>query len=309
MLPANRLTSVFATDLAMIRAYGCERACVPTPKENALGWSSLLLMRGGRFVKETEGVQQLCDTTHAAFFNRGEAYRVWHPDECGDAITEFVLHEDVLRDVVDRLDPSPRDLEERPFARREVRLGTRAFMTHHAIWRAAITGDAPALAIEEAIIAFVHGAVARARDTATDRGARSGPGQPQRRPATRRVRRELAHEARLILTHEHRKPPDLSALAETLGVSPFHFSRVFREETGSSVHGFLVGVRLRRALAQLGADGADLAQIAHQSGFSDQSHMTRHFRRAFGRPPSKLRGTRARELLAEVSKNVQDDSA
>jgi AraC-like DNA-binding protein len=73
-------------------------------------------------------------------------------------------------------------------------------------------------------------------------------------------------------------------LAAEAGLSAFHFMRSFRTATGLSVHAYLVQIRLREASALL-SKGAPHAEAAIACGFSDQSHLIRHFRAAFGVTP------------------------
>lgn len=68
----------------------------------------------------------------------------------------------------------------------------------------------------------------------------------------------------------------------------FSLSRQFRTVFGTSPHRYLVMRRLDRAKAELRA-GATLADAAAASGFADQSHMTRHFKKAYGMTPGQWR--------------------
>lgn len=88
----------------------------------------------------------------------------------------------------------------------------------------------------------------------------------------------------------------LERLAGLVGLSPFHFSRVFTEQVGMPPHAFQTQVRVARAKALL-ACGWAVAQAAAQTGFADQSHLTRHFKRLTGVTPGQYR---------RGSKNVQD---
>ena len=69
------------------------------------------------------------------------------------------------------------------------------------------------------------------------------------------------------------------------GLDRFTLTRQFRQLFGTSPYNYLVMRRLDRARALL-ADGADLADIAAATGFADQSHFTRQFKRAYGRSPA-----------------------
>lgn len=69
-------------------------------------------------------------------------------------------------------------------------------------------------------------------------------------------------------------------------LSPFHFIRVFHKETGLTPHAYLIQVRIRQARALL-SRGCSVASAAYQTGFADQSHLTRHFKRIVGIPPGQ----------------------
>ena len=59
-----------------------------------------------------------------------------------------------------------------------------------------------------------------------------------------------------------------------------------------SPHQYLIEVRVHSALALLsaGAERPSLAEVAAAVGFSDQSHLTRQFKRILGTTPKKARG-------------------
>jgi AraC-like DNA-binding protein len=102
----------------------------------------------------------------------------------------------------------------------------------------------------------------------------------------------LAADDTRVATMKERLTGDLSAplplaeLADAVGLSPFHAARLFSEATGMPPHAWRNQVRLQRALAPLRA-GTPVTQVAAASGFTDQSHFTRHFRRMFGVPPGR----------------------
>jgi AraC-like DNA-binding protein len=81
----------------------------------------------------------------------------------------------------------------------------------------------------------------------------------------------------------------LAEIAEAAGLSPFHSARLFTQATGLPPHAWRNQVRLQRALGPLRA-GRSVTEVAAASGFTDQSHFTRHFRRMFGVPPGRWQG-------------------
>ena len=82
---------------------------------------------------------------------------------------------------------------------------------------------------------------------------------------------------------------DLSAVARR---SPAHFSRKFKLAVGDSPHAYVVRRRLERACHLMMTSSASLSEIALSVGFSDQAHLCRLFRHAFGQSPANWRRER-----------------
>jgi AraC-like DNA-binding protein len=79
---------------------------------------------------------------------------------------------------------------------------------------------------------------------------------------------------------------DLSAVAHR---SPAHFSRKFKLAVGESPHAYVMRRRLERACHLMMTSAAPLTDIALNVGFSDQAHLCRLFRQAFGQSPANWR--------------------
>lgn len=80
----------------------------------------------------------------------------------------------------------------------------------------------------------------------------------------------------------------LTDLAHLAGLSASQFSLRFRETTGRTPHQFVTLMRVDRARELLVAGERTPADVAAQTGFADQSHLTRHLRRVFGVTPGAL---------------------
>ncbi|MFM0736731.1 AraC family transcriptional regulator [Paraburkholderia xenovorans] len=91
------------------------------------------------------------------------------------------------------------------------------------------------------------------------------------------------------LTGDLTAPVTLADIAEAAGLSPFHAARLFAQAAGMPPHAWRNQVRLQRALGPL-RSGVPVTEVAAASGFTDQSHFTRHFRRMFGVPPGRWQG-------------------
>ena len=77
-------------------------------------------------------------------------------------------------------------------------------------------------------------------------------------------------------------------LAEQAYLSRYHFMRLFKAQTGSTVHAYVRQKRLLYA-ARLIREGESAARAAAESGFSDYSAFHRAFRESFGISPGQLK--------------------
>ena len=81
----------------------------------------------------------------------------------------------------------------------------------------------------------------------------------------------------------------LSELAHEAGLSTSHFLRSFRQSTGKTPYQFLLQRRVERAQTLMRDRRTSLSEIALASGFADQHHLARVFRRITGLTPSSYR--------------------
>ncbi len=78
----------------------------------------------------------------------------------------------------------------------------------------------------------------------------------------------------------------LDNAAKEAGLSSFHFLRVFKNETGVSPHVFRTIRRIESA-KKLITGGMPLPVVAVETGFTDQSHLSRNFRQYTGATPGQ----------------------
>ena len=88
---------------------------------------------------------------------------------------------------------------------------------------------------------------------------------------------------------EYRNRLTLDDLSREAGVHPVHLSRVFRKCTGEGIGDFVHRLRIRAACEQMLRRDRTLADISFSTGYADQSHFTRAFRKITGRSPAKFR--------------------
>jgi AraC-like DNA-binding protein len=96
-------------------------------------------------------------------------------------------------------------------------------------------------------------------------------------------------EAALWIDAHSREGVDLERAAREVGLSPFHFLRLFSKVLGVTPHQYLVRSRLRRAARLLCDEERSVTEIALDVGFGDLSNFVRTFHRAAGVSPLRFR--------------------
>jgi len=106
--------------------------------------------------------------------------------------------------------------------------------------------------------------------------------QPGREPAAIRAMQERIHAG--VAAGEDLSLADLAA---GVGLNPSYLIRCATRATGLTPHGHVLRARLDHARRLL-LDGMPAAEAAIASGFCDQPHLIRHFRRHYGVTPGAL---------------------
>jgi len=223
----------------------------------------------------------LADPTVAVLLNRGDHYRRNVVSEEGDRSDLIGVDEELLADVIASVDPAALD-----------RAGTARFPTASApvdlaayhlihVLIARLKNGYPAsdLEVEESVLDAL-GAVLRG--SVNQRGMTHGNGRSK---AISVVRETKAY----LLTHVEQSCC-LKEIAKAVNVSPFHLAHIFRDETGTTLHQYLLQLKLRSSLDLLPNAHGNLTGLAMKLGFSSHSHFTDLFRKAFGTPPSSFAG-------------------
>jgi len=113
--------------------------------------------------------------------------------------------------------------------------------------------------------------------------------RPERqKPRPSLSRGQLAQSLDYIDAHCF-EPIRLHDLAAQLGLSETYFSHAFKASTGIPPSRWQMEARIRKIKALLCSENATLAEIAVSTGFSDQAHLTRTFKRLVGLTPSQWR--------------------
>jgi AraC-like DNA-binding protein len=231
------------------------------------GRHAVVFVRRGCFVRSIDGVDSLLDPTVAYCMNPGEEQRFDHPHDHGDDCTSLFMHAQLLASLWGG-DPS--------LPRQPLPTSPAIDLEHRLLLSAGRRGADPHELLERAIAL-----TALALEQVDPRRVAAG------RPTTARARRAAADGAREILAAN--PECSLADLARELAVSPHHLSRVFRSATGHTLSRHRMRLRTRSALERLASGEQNLARLAADLGFADQSHLCRVVCQETGRPPSVLR--------------------
>ena len=81
----------------------------------------------------------------------------------------------------------------------------------------------------------------------------------------------------------------LSSLAEKFSVSPEHFSRLFKKETGLGFSKYLNSLRLQYAEQLLkNSEHQSITKVAEICGFEDSNYFSKKFKEVYGISPKKV---------------------
>jgi AraC family transcriptional regulator len=168
----------------------------------------------------------------------------------------------------------------------EVALAPRLFFDNQALWETALklkalieAGAAASGLYAEALGAVLAHELLRLHRGASllNRPARGGLADWQQKTITRHLEENLADQI------------PLARLAALVQLSPFHFSRAFKQSFGTPPHRYHTMRRIERAKALLAQPERSVTDIALELGFSDTSAFTAAFRRLTGWTPTAYR--------------------
>ena len=201
----------------------------------------------------------------------GDEYMCTHEHGCGDECLSFVL----APSLVETIDA-------------EIAMG------RPDIWRTGCVPPLPQLVVMgELAQAAAEGTSVVGLDEIgillTARFVEIVSGQKYEPPMVGARDRRCAVEAALWIDEHSHEPLDLESTAREVGLSSFHFLRLFARVLGVTPHQYLVGSRLRHAARLLAERGSSITDVAFDVGFGDLSNFVRTFHRAAGVSPREFR--------------------
>jgi AraC family transcriptional regulator len=227
-------------------------------------------------IRHAGGPAFIADQTRATIYNRGQIYDRGAVSDEGDRSDWFAVPREVAIEAViaNGLEPTARG----PFPFAFAPISNRTYLEQRRLFQWARRGGDPE-GVDEAIYGLL------------DEVVRSAAAAREKQATRRSVAdaRRLAEEIRQLISPRPDEPWSLSRLQDHFGISAFRLCRAFRRATGSSIHAYLVSLRVRASLERIEPPATDLAAVAMDLGFSSHSHFTLTFRRSFGLSPSACR--------------------
>jgi len=243
----------------------------------------LVFPRRGAFVVHHGAERSVIDANHVLFFTAWRTHRVSHLNLEGDACTVLWFDEAVLDEAV-------RDhghaANAAPFARSHSLIDARAALESRSLFAGLTMGQVDVLAVEEASLRLLCGALWSAGAAAT------------------RARRQdrISRSVQECLADRPFERWSLADLGAAAGASPYHLARSFRATVGLPIHQYQLRLRLAAGLNRVLEGCEDFTGLAFDLGFSSHSHFTSAFRRAYGQTPSAIRAGIDRDRLARLRK-------
>ena len=225
----------------------------------------------------------VADPTRAVAYPAGQPYRRGLVSADGDSCSFLTFSHALAAEAAAAFDPAAEDPDSYAFPFVAASIDREDYVEMARTRWVIATGDGDAEQVRESLYWLVARVVA---DGYTD----GGLPPIDRRPATARAHVDVADTVRAEIGRRLDANDSLDDLASAACMSPFHMSRVFRERTGRSVHGYRTEVRLRASLEPI-ASGGRLADVAAAVGFANQAHLTDRFRRAYGITPHAWRSS------------------
>lgn len=257
----NYLEPLHAGNIARVDFISCMQ---PVNSSDA-GWSErfhIVVPHAGSFLYREGRSATFLDVSAAIFVNANREYRVSHPVE-GDASLAIFPRRNVLDELTSLLD-------HRTDSKRRLRSAASQLAIRRL--RHALRHRTDELEVDEALIGLV---ASFSREKASLLNA-----SPHAQ--------SIVNRAQEYILGEYHEPLTIDQIAVAVGVSSVHLAQLFRKVTGSSLHRYIMNLRLAEALTRVEESG-DFTALAFDLGFSSHSHFTAAFRQRYGRAPSAFR--------------------
>lgn len=260
-------TTTLHSGVLTVMDYRCDAGPDDKPYSETFPGYSISYVRKGSFSCRTRGQSFELIAGSMLVGHPGDEYLCTHDHHvCGDECLSFHLAPELVESIGD---------------------------SHH-IWRCGAVAPLPELMVlGELAQSAANGRSDIGLDEAglllTARFVEMVSGRGRESPTLRSQDRRRAVEAALWIDAHAHQSVALAGAAQHVGLSPFHFLRLFGKVLGVTPHQYLLRSRLRHAARLLAEPERAITDIALDVGFADLSNFVRTFHRAAGVSPLRFR--------------------
>lgn len=295
MPASHQVRTLFKSNLLWILDYRCSGQ--REPQEEWPAAHEIILPRFGTYVRRDAFGQIVADPNQILFSNRNQPYEISHPIKREDRSTVILLRPDALLEIARNFDASVFDRPHAPFPRAGITTGSRLHLSHYWLLRVGRQDSFnEPLAVEEAVLTLLGEILARVFTTEPARSTRKLSG-------TLRKHLDVVRRVKLVLDERFSEKLLLDEIASAVYSSPYHISRVFKRQTGLTIHLYQQRLRLLHAAERMIENSAEnLDRIALDLGFANHSHFTTAFGKTFNLSPSDFRRSVTSRQIRQMSK-------
>lgn len=238
----------------------------------------------------------VADPNVTVLYNRHQTYRRDKLSEKGDLSHWFSFHPDLIVAAIEQFDPRVWERPRNLFLFTHTLSQSALFLQQHLFTHLLTHSTQPdALLIEETAINILKQLVGKLyQQTDTEKVWDRYSTQHQ----------DLIHAVRAYLATHFENNLTLDGIAQAFYISPYHLCRLFKKQTGVTIHHYLNQLRLRTSLDYVAQPDMDLTTLGIQLGYASHSHFTYTFRKTFQTTPSQFRAQATPGRHLQMSKTL-----
>lgn len=269
-------TLLFRSDVVKVGCFECTASHPSFARTASLDNDVFVVLRRPLWIRRNSGSYRFVEPGGILMHRAGSTLERRCAEDAGERTYWFGMHPEVFVETLRRYGLSTDEMGGALIAEPRFRYRLALFIKRF------MSGTMSTLAVEEEVLSLFIEICERRAD-------RLRAASKTRLDTTARQRR-LVDKARAYLDAHLTETIGLEVVAHAAGTSMYHLCRVFREQTGITMHAYRTGQRLGQALDRLVDDATpNLSELALELGFCSHSHLSRVFQKQMGMPPSSLR--------------------